>query len=116
MKLKPSPRRLAVLLSIITVAGLLALFLQWESPPIHVGSRVDDVWTYIHTNAVSDGLAGRILPINKSTRWIADATTIHSETRFNWHKRPFATQKTVYSYTNGAVTGADSDWQMQWPF
>jgi hypothetical protein len=77
---------------------------------------VNDVWTYIHTNAVRGGLAAKILPINKRTRWIADTTTIQSETRFMWHKTPFAIQKTAYSYTNGTIIGADSDWEMRWPF
>ena len=117
MRLIRSRRRLVVIASILFAsAGLLVLFVQWQSTPFQVGSAVDDVWSYIHTDAVSDGFSGKVLPINKRTRWTADTTTIQSETSFTWRKKPFATQKTVYSYSNGAVTDADSNWEMHWPF
>jgi hypothetical protein len=116
MRLIRSRRRLAVIASIITAVVLLVLFMQWQSTPFHVGAAVDDVWTYIHTDGVSDGFSGKFVPINKRIRWMADATTIQSETSFTWGNSPFAIQKTVYSYTNGAITGADSNWKMQWPF
>ena len=111
-----SRRRLAVIASIITAVALLLLFLQKDSTPFHVGSAVEDVWSHIHTDAVSVGFSGKILPINKRIRWTADTTNIQSEARFSWGKKPFAIQKTNYSYSNGTITGADSDWVIFWPF
>ena len=105
-----------MIVSIIIALGSLLLFVQLPSTPFDVGTPVNDVWSYIHTNAVSDGFAAKILPVNKRTRWMADITTIQSETRFSWHQKPFAIQKTVYAYTNGTVTGANTNWEIKWPF
>lgn len=116
MRLTKSRPRLAIIVSIIAAVGLLVLFLRWQSPPFHIGSAVEDVWSYIHTDAVPDGFSRKILPINKHTRWTADTTTIQSETRFSWGKKSLVIQKTVYAYSNGTITGVDSDWKIQWPF
>ena len=116
MRFPRSRRRLGVIVSIITAVGFLLLFLRWQSTPFAVGSKVDDVWDHIHTDAVSDGFSGSIVPVNKRIRWIANATSIRSETRFSWRNTAFATQKTIYSCTNGTITGANSDWELHWPF
>ena len=116
MRLIGSRRRLGVTASIITTIGLLVLFAQRQSTPFHVGSPVDEIWNYIHTDAVSDGFSGRIVPVNKSTRWMADITTVQAETSFTWRKKPFAIRTTVYSYRNGTVTDVKSHWKLQWPF
>ena len=116
MRLKVSRRRLGVIISIIAAVALLVLFLQKDSTPFHVGSPVEEVWTLIHTDAVSEGFSAKIVPINKRIRWIADTTNIQSEARFTFRNKPFAIQKTNYSYSNGTITGADSDWVILWPF
>lgn len=105
-----------MMISIITALMLLVLFLRSTSPPFHVGSGVNDVWSYIHTDAVSEGFSGKILPLNKRTRWATDITTIQSETLFSWGKRPLVVQKTVYPYTNGIITGVNSNWEIKWAF
>ena len=116
MRLTRPRRRLAVIVSIIIAGALLVLFLQKDSTPFQVGSPVEEVWTHIHTDAVSEGYSAKIVPINKRIRWMADTTNIQSEARFMWRNKPFAIQKTNYSYSNGTITGADSDWVILWPF
>jgi hypothetical protein len=116
MKFIGSRRSLAMIVSLIILAGLAVFVAQKQSTPFHTGSAVDDIWNYIHMDAVSDRFSGRILSIHKSTRWTADLTTIKSETSFTWNKKSFAVHTTKYSYANGFVTHLDSGWKIEWPF
>jgi hypothetical protein len=100
----------------VALAGLALFFAQRPSTPFHIGSPVDDIWNYIHTDAASDGFSLTILPITKSTRWIADVTTVKAESSFTWKKTALAVQTTVYSYENGVVTAVHSKWKVHWPF
>lgn len=115
MKLIGSPRRWAVI-SIIGIAGLAFFFAQKQTTPFHVGSAVDEIWDYIHTDAGAGEFSVSILPIHKRTDWAADLTTIKAETSFTWRKTSFAIRRTVYSYNNGFVTGMRSKWEIKWPF
>ena len=100
----------------VTIAGFAFFFAQRPSTPFHVGSAVDEIWNYIHTDASPDRFSLGFLPITKSTRWIADVSTIKAETSFIWKKTSLAVQTTVYSYQNGVVTEVHSRWKLQWPF
>ena len=116
MTLIGSRRRWIVIILIISIAGLAFLFAQTQTTPFHVGSAVDEIWDYIHTEAGAGEFSVTILPIHKRTDWVADLTTIKSETSFTCHKTSFAIRRTVYSYNNGFVTGVHSKWEIQWPF
>jgi hypothetical protein len=113
MPLTGSRRRWAIILSMIGIAGVALFFVQKPSTPFHVGSSVEDIWNYIHTDAASDGFSLRILPITKTTRWVADVETVKAETSFIWKKTSFAIQTTMYSYQNGIVTEVHSKWKIQ---
>ena len=116
MPLAGSRRRWAIILSIVGIAGVALFFAKRPSTPFHVGSPVDEIWNYIHTDAASDGFSLRILPITKSTGWTADVATVKAETSFTWKKTSIAVQTTVYSYKNGVVTEVHSKWKIQSPF
>ena len=116
MKPIGSRSRLAVIVAIITLVIATVFYRQKQTTPFYVGSAVDEIWDYIHTDAVPDRFATRILPIHKSTVWTADLTTIKAETSFTCRKTSFAIRRTVYSYGDGVVTGVRSKWEIKWPF
>jgi hypothetical protein len=116
MPLTASRRRWTIILSMIGIVGLALFHVQRPSTPFHVGSSVDAIWNYIHTDAASDGFSLKVLSITKSTRWSADVARVKAETSFSWKKKSLAVQTTLYSYENGLVTGVHSKWKLQWPF